>query len=150
MVATVSATIKSAPCTWLWIISLLGCLLVQNSASGDGVLAQPKVSDVAYIRDTYFSSVYEMVNNSMTANVAPNTTLRGKLSCCLFSIHFASEWYEAMVCCSIRHQNDATACAQHVTLCLTLCTDAIPDNIQLTTRTCIWSWSVCVRIDCLH
>lgn len=52
---------------------------VNNSASGDGVLAQPKVSDVAYIRDTYFSSVYEMVNNSMTANVAPNTTLRGAM-----------------------------------------------------------------------
>jgi len=55
-------------------------VLLQNTATGDGVAANPKVSDVAYIRDTYFSTVYEMVNNSMTANVAPNTTLRGKCS----------------------------------------------------------------------
>ena len=84
--------------SWLWVISLLGCLVVQNSASGDGVLAQPKVSDVAYIRDTYFSSVYEMVNNSMTANVAPNTTLRGKHQAVLLSVLYSFcigmvQWY---------------------------------------------------------
>ena len=51
---------------------------MQNSNSGDGVQANPKVSDVAYIRDTYFSTVYALANQSMTSNTAPMDTLRGK------------------------------------------------------------------------
>ena len=100
---------------------------MQNSASGDGVLAQPKVSDVAYIRDTYFSSVYEMVNNSMTANAAPNTTLRGKHQAVLLSVVYSFcigmvQWYIGHMllhhfwCCIDQH--------------LTSCADAIPENIQ--------------------
>lgn len=52
---------------------------VNNSNSGNGVQANPKASDVAYIRDTYFSTVYALANQSMTSNTAPMDTLRGAM-----------------------------------------------------------------------
>lgn len=51
---------------------------MQNTEAGNGPDAAPKVSDIAYIRDTYFSTVYQQANDAMTAN-APMSTLRGKL-----------------------------------------------------------------------
>ena len=57
------------------------CLCLQNTATGNGVAANPKLSDIAYIRDRYFETVYAMVNSSMTSNSAPMNTLRGKLLC---------------------------------------------------------------------
>ena len=53
------------------------CVL-QNTATGYGVQANPKPSDISYIRDRYFETVYQMVNSSLTANSAPASTLRGK------------------------------------------------------------------------
>lgn len=52
---------------------------VNNTATGNGVQANPKPGDISYIRDRYFETVYQMVNSSLTANSAPASTLRGAM-----------------------------------------------------------------------
>ena len=56
---------------------------VQNTAAGNGVSAAPKASDISYIRDTYFGTVYDEASQAMTAT-APMSALRGEL---LFHLH---------------------------------------------------------------
>ena len=51
-------------------------LQLQNTESGNGVEANPKVGDISYIRDRYFQSVYDQATKAMTAT-SPMSTLRG-------------------------------------------------------------------------
>lgn len=50
---------------------------MQNTEAGNGPDSNPKVGDVAYIRDRYFQTVYDQANSAMTAT-SPMSTLRGK------------------------------------------------------------------------
>lgn len=52
-------------------------LCMQNTESGNGPDANPKVGDISYIRDKYFQTVYDQANSAMTAT-SPMSTLRGK------------------------------------------------------------------------
>ncbi|KAL3145865.1 hypothetical protein ABBQ38_015235 [Trebouxia sp. C0009 RCD-2024] len=51
---------------------------VKNVQSGSGLAANPKPEDVSYIRDPYFTTIYDRANNAMTAS-APTSTLRGAM-----------------------------------------------------------------------
>lgn len=50
---------------------------MQNTESGNGPSANPKVGDISFIRDRYFQTVYNQANNAMTAS-SPMSTLRGR------------------------------------------------------------------------
>ena len=54
-------------------------LVLQNSLAGNGVQAAPTAAEIAATRDSYFTTVYNMVNDAQTANSAPASTLRGAL-----------------------------------------------------------------------
>lgn len=53
--------------------------MLQNSLAGNGVAAAPTAAEIASTRDSYFTSVYNMVNAAQTADSAPASTLRGAM-----------------------------------------------------------------------
>lgn len=52
---------------------------VNNTLAGNGVAAAASPESIASVRDSYFTTVYNMVNDAQTANSAPASTLRGAL-----------------------------------------------------------------------
>ena len=61
---------------------MLMCCVVcslQNTLAGNGAAAAPSAEAIASVRDSYFTTVYDMVNDAQTANSAPASTLRGAL-----------------------------------------------------------------------
>ena len=58
---------------------MMQLVVLQNSLAGNGVQAAPTAAEIASTRDSYFTTVYNMVNDAQTANSAPASTLRGAL-----------------------------------------------------------------------
>jgi len=68
-------------CDGVFVVNLVAedaSLYLQNQASGNGVQANPKLSDISWVRDGLFRAVYAEVNKSMIATSAPKSTLRGE------------------------------------------------------------------------